>query len=146
MYLKPLVLIAAFIALGMCPSFAGDSIHVDLYFAQNSPPPANAHLASDKMTERLTAVFGFKYYEVVKSHEVEMDNEWQQWAIPRTDLFIRVEPLHHEPGQPKLVYFEIYNGGFIAAHGNYEPHSGTPLFINGPDFKNGRFILVLEPR
>ncbi len=32
------------------------------------------------------------------------------------------------------------------ANGRFEPHSGTPLFINGPDFKSGRLILVLEAK
>jgi len=30
------------------------------------------------------------------------------------------------------------------AKGRFEPREGTPLFINGPDFKQGRLIFVLD--
>jgi len=143
---KILALIVAFFALGNIPSVAGDKIWVGLYLAENTPPPANAVPAPEKLTNRLTAVFGFKHYELVKEEKIEMDNEWQQWAVPRNDFFIRVEPLAKQADQPKIVYYEIYKDGFIVAKGKYEPHHDTPLFINGPDFKQGRFIFVLEAR
>ncbi len=45
-----------------------------------------------------------------------------------------------------LLDYELYKDGFIVAKGQYEPRTGTPLFINGPDFKQGRLIFVLEAR
>jgi hypothetical protein len=146
MEIKILAFALVFSALGICPGVAGDKIWVGLYHAENSAPAANAVLAPEKLSERLTAVFGFKHYTLVKAQDIEMDNKWQQWAVPRTDFFIRVEPLPEQPGQPKVVYYEIYKDGFIVAKGKYEPHNDTPLFINGPDFKQGRLIFVLEAR
>jgi hypothetical protein len=98
------------------------------------------------MHHRLHEVFGFKHYELVRSQEVMLHTEWVQWFVPRRDFFIRVEPLRREPGQPRLIDYEIYKDGFIVAKGRFEPHEGTPLFINGPDFHQGRLIFVLEPR
>jgi hypothetical protein len=36
----------------------------------------------------LAAVFGFKYYELVKAGDIELGKEWEQWVVPRTDFFI----------------------------------------------------------
>jgi len=146
MDIKILALIMAFGSLGASPVLAGDKIWVGLYFAQNAQPAPGAAIAPKALEHRLNAVFGFNYYELVKSEPIEMENAWQQWAVPRNDFFIRVEPLTSKSGEPKIVYYEIYKDGFIVAKGKYEPHPETPLFINGPDYKKGRFIFVLEAR
>ena len=140
------VLLAAFSGLGIGAGFAGEKVWVGLYLAENEPPPPDALLAPEKMHHRLHAVFGFKHYELIQAQEVELRNEWEQWFMPRRDFFIRVEPLRRQPGEPKCIYYEIYKDGFIVARGRYEPREGTPLFINGPDFHQGRLIFVLEAR
>jgi hypothetical protein len=146
MEIKIIALILAFSALGISSGVAGDKIWVGLYLAENTPPAPNAVLAPEKLAQRLTAVFGFKTYSLVKAQDIEMNDKWQQWAVPRNDFFIRVEPLPEQAGQPRIVYYEIYKDGFIVAKGKYEPQHDIPLFINGPDFKKGRLIFVLEAR
>lgn len=141
-----LALIIAFFACGAAPAMAGDKIKVSFYLAQNETPSAKATLAPERLDLRLQSVFGFNYYVLLKSQEIDMNHEWQQWAVPRKDFFIRIEPLPRQSGSPKMVYYEIYKDGLIVAKGKYEPRYDTPLFINGPDFKQGRFIFVLEAR
>lgn len=144
--MKLLALILTLSGFGIGTSLAADQVWVGLYLAENTPPPAQATIAPEKLHNSLQAVFGFKHYRLVKAQEIKLTDEWEQWAVPRKDLFIRVEPLPHQPGQPKIIDYEIYKDGFLIAHGQYEPHKDTPLFINGPDFKQGRFIFVLEGR
>ncbi len=146
MSLRFLILVLAFAGLGCGASFAGEKVWVGLYLAENEPPPPDALLAPEKLHGRLHAVFGFKHYELIKAQEVDLHNEWEQWFMPRKDFFIRVEPLRRQPGEPRFIDYEIYKDGFIVAKGKYEPHEGTPLFINGPDFQQGRLIFVLEAR
>jgi hypothetical protein len=141
-----LVVLLAFSALGLGAGRAGEKVWAALYLAENRPPGPEAHLATEKMTHRLQAVFGFRFYYLRKAQEIELGNEWEQWFIPRRDFFIRVEPLRRVPGEPRVVDYEIYQEGFIVAKGRYEPRNGTPLFINGPDFHQGRLILVLDAR
>jgi hypothetical protein len=146
MSLRIAVLLLAFSWLGIGAGFAGEKVWVGLYLAENGPPPPDAMLAPEKLHHRLHMVFGFKHYELVQAQEMELHSEWEQWFVPRKDFFIRVEPLHREPGQPKFIDYEIYKDGFIVAKGKYEPRDGLPLFINGPDFHQGRLIFVLEAR
>ena len=146
MSLKLAVLFAAFFGLGSIAGFANDKVSVGLYLAENAPPPQEARLAPEKLHQQLHLVFGFKHYELVKAEDVELHNNWEHWFVPRKDFFLRVEPLRREPGEPKLVDYEIYKDGFIVAKGKFEPRGGTPLFINGPDFHQGRLIFVLEAR
>jgi len=141
-----LILFLAFSAMGLHGSFAAGKIWVGLYLAENRPTPPGVTTAPEPLHQRLNAVFGFKHYELVKGQEVTLHNEWEQWFVPRRDFFIRVLPLPHLPGQPRFIDYEIYKDGFIVAKGQYQPREGTPLFINGPDFNQGRLIFVLEPR
>ena len=141
-----LVLFLAFSGLGIGAGFAGEKVWVGLYLAENAPPPAGSRGAPEKLRHSLHEVFGFKHYELIKAQELELRNEWEQWFLPRKDFFIRVEPLRRQPGEPRLIDYEIYQNGFIVAKGKYEPREGTPLFINGPDFHQGRLIFVLDAR
>lgn len=141
-----MLLCAAFFLLGGIAVFADDKMSALLYLAENTPPPEGAKLAPEELHHRLHAVFGFKHYELIKGEDIELHKNWEHWFVPRKDFFLRVEPLHHEPGAPKLVDYEIYKDGFIVAKGKFEPRGDTPLFINGPDFHQGRLIFVLEAR
>lgn len=146
MNFKLWVLVLAFSGLGLSAGKAAGKVWVGLYWAENGPPAPGVELAPDPLHNRLHEVFGFKHYELVKSQEVVLHNEWEQWFMPRRDFFIRLEPLPRPPGAPRFVDYEIYKDGFIVAKGKYQPQDGTPLFINGPDLRQGRLIFVLEPR
>ncbi len=146
MSLRVAVLFLAFSGLGLGASFAGEKVWVGLYLAENEPPRPGAVVAPEGMHHQLHEVFGFKHYELIQAQEVELRHEWEQWFVPRTDFFIRVVPLRKEEDRPRLIEYEIYKDGFIVAKGLYEPREGTPLFINGPDFHQGRLILVLDRR
>ncbi len=146
MFCRFLVLLLVFSGIGSSAGFAGDKVWVELYLAENGPPPEDAHLAPDRLHHRLHEVFGFKHYELIKSEPIDMHHEWEHWFVPRKDFFMRLEPLPKVPDQPKLLDYDIYKDGFIVANGKFEPRDGTPLFINGPDFNEGRLIFVLEVR
>jgi hypothetical protein len=127
-------------------AIAENKIEAALYWGRNTPPPPLAHEAPAALGERLHQVFGFRYYELRKKDKIELSRTWTQWFIPRRDFFICIKPLVRQADEPQLVDYEIYQEGFIVAKGKYEPSEGTPLFINGPDFKMGRLIFVLETR
>ncbi len=144
--LKFIALLLLLVTLGAGSGIAGDKIRAGLYLAQNEPPPFGAQVASPKLHYQLQQVFGFLHYRLLKEQDYYLHDEWQQWFMPRRDFFVRLEPLHREPGEPKMIDYEIYKDGFIVVKGTYEVHEETPLFINGPDFRRGRLILVIEAR
>ncbi len=133
-------------AMSLSPAWAGENMEAALYWGRNGNPGLFSHAAPAALTERLHQVFGFRYYELVKADKIDLDHTWTQWFVPRRDFFICLKPQKAQPEEPRLVDYEIYQEGFIVAKGKYEPSEGTPLFINGPDFKSGRLIFVLETR
>jgi hypothetical protein len=140
------ILFLVFSGLGLGASFGAGKVWVGLYLAENRPPPPGSTLAPEPLHHRLHEVFGFKHYELLKSQEIGLHDEWEHWFMPRRDFFMRLEPLRHAPGEPRLIDYEIYKDGFIIAKGRYQAREDTPLFINGPDFNEGRLIFVIEPR
>jgi hypothetical protein len=141
-----LVLLLAFTALAMAAAHADERLRVDLYLAENGPPPPDTRMAPGKLHEQLQQVFGFQHYELLQTQALELHHEWEQWFMPRRDFFMRVVPQPRVPGSPRVVDYDIYKDGFVVASGHFEPRGGTPLFINGPDFHQGRLILVLEAK
>ena len=141
---KLLLLVLLFSACGLGHGIAGEKVCVSLFLGQNEPLPPLVQPAPLRLHQQLEQVFGFHHYRLLKEQDFLLRNEWEQWFMPRRDFFMRIEPLHHELGQPKMLDYEIYKDGFIVVKGTYELHEETPLFINGPDFHRGRLILVLE--
>ena len=134
------------LALGCGSLRASDNLEASLYWGRNSNPSLLARVASPDLSDRLQAVFGFKHYELMKADKIDLTKTEPQWFKPRKDLSICFKPRKTVEGEPQLIDYEIYQDGFILAKGKYEPSEETPLFINGPDFKNGRLIFVLEAR
>lgn len=132
--------------MGCVSARAAERVEAALYWGKNASPGMLARTAPKDLNERLRQVFGFRHYELIRKDKIELGHHWTQWFIPRRDFFICLRPQRPEPDEPRLIEYEIYQEGFIVAKGKYEPSEGTPLFINGPDFKNGRLIFVLETR
>src|SRR5271170_3390156 len=95
---KILALILVFSGLGAGAGFATDKIGVGLYLAEATPSSPDAKLAPERLHKRLHAVFGYDTYELIKVQEIELNNDWSQWFVPRKDLFIRLVPIHPVPG------------------------------------------------
>jgi hypothetical protein len=146
MHFKIIALGMAFSCFGVVAGWANDKVSVALYLAENVVPSPQALLAPEKLHHGLHDVFGFEHYELLKKEEIDLKNNWEQWVLPRKDFFIRLKPLPGQPGEGPVLDYELYKDGFIVAKGQYEPREGIPLFIDGPDFKQGRLIFVLEKR
>ncbi len=125
---------------------ADDKLEAALYLGMNGAPPLLAHVAPEELGARLHQVFGFNHYQLLKADRIDLAHPWAQWFVPRKDFFICVKPQALVPDEPQLVDYQIYQEGFLVATGKYEPTDDTPLFINGPDFKKGRLIFVLEAK
>lgn len=132
------------LALAMTAARAGDKVEAALYLGQNGAPPFLSHAAPADLAVRLHQVFGFGHYQLLKAGRIDLSHPWKQWFVPRRDFFIGVTPQAAAADEPQFVDYEIYQEGFLVAKGKFEPSDGTPLFINGPDFKKGRLIFVLE--
>ena len=146
MTLRLLVALLAFSGLGLAAARAGEQVKVELYLAENAPPPPEAKFAPEWLHHRLKEVFGYKHYELVQAQEFDLHHAWEHWVMPRRDFFIRVQPQPWQPGQPRVLDYEIFKDGFSVASGRFEPRDGTPLFINGPYFHSGMFVFVLMAR
>jgi hypothetical protein len=133
--------------LGLVGTVRGaDKLWVGLYLGENQAPDDEVTVAPEKLSQRLHEVFGFTQYELIQGEEVNLKKDWEHWVLSRKDFFLRLQALPQVPDEPARIEYEIYKDGFIVAKGKYEVSEDTPLFINGPDFHQGRLIFVVEPR
>jgi hypothetical protein len=140
-------LLFSLLLLGLVGTVRGaDKLWVGLYLGENQAPDDRVTVAPEKLSQRLHEVFGFTQYELIQGEEVNLQKDWEHWVLSRKDFFLRLQALPQVPGEPASIEYEIYKDGFIVAKGKYEVSEDTPLFINGPDFHQGRLIFVVEPR
>jgi hypothetical protein len=122
---------------------AGPLIWGGLFLGENrpsgfEPPPL--------LTHQLQQVFGFSNYRLLKGVNIDLRSPWDHWVYAHRDFSMRVLPMPHPPGAPDWIAYEIYKNGFLVTKGRYVPAPGTPLFINGPNLRQGRLIFVIEAR
>jgi hypothetical protein len=128
------------------PALGAERLWVALYLGENRHPNGDVTLAPPPLADRLRQVFGFAQYKLVKGEEVDLDKNWEHWVLSRKDFFLRIQSLPAAPGEPRRIDYEIYKDGFLVVKGKYELSADTPLFINGPDFHQGRLIFVVQPQ
>lgn len=131
------------ILLLMGSAHAGPLIWGGLFFGENRP---SGFEAPPRLTRQLQQVFGFSNYRLLKGVNIDLRSPRDHWVYAHRDFSMRILALPHAPGQPDHLAYEIYKNGFIVAKGRYVPMPGTPLFINGPDLRQGRLIFVIEAR
>lgn len=149
MKIIPLKIVIAALALwgiGTAIGLAGEKVSAALYLGENSKPDEDDTVAPEKLSQRLHEIFGYKYYKQIKVEEVDLKRHWEQWVLPRKDFFMLLKPVAGKADGPPHLYYEVYQNGFIVAHGTYQPSDGTPLFFNGPYLKRGQLLFVLEPK
>jgi len=145
MMIRPLLF--SLLLLGLLgPAHGADKLWVALYLGEKRHPDEEQTLAPEKLAQRLREVFGFEQYKLIKGEEVDLQKDGDHWVLSRKDFFLRIQALPQAPDEPKQIAYEIYKDGFLVVKGKYEISADTPLFINGPDFHQGRLIFVVDPQ
>lgn len=103
------------------------------------PPP---HLG--QLNDRLSKVFGFKHFEILGQHQQDIFREYESWVVPSRDLFLKIDSNGPADNGGVKLHLQVWREQQVLVKSDAVLRRGSPLFIGGPKWKDGRLIFVLS--
>ncbi len=97
------VLLFAFSGFAVAAAQPDDRLAVDLYLAENDPPPRGRGWRRKSFITSSWKSSAFAHYELLQTEDFELRHEMEQWFMPRRDFFMRLVPQPRVPGYPRQV-------------------------------------------
>ncbi|MFN0078209.1 MAG: hypothetical protein ACKVY0_17285 [Prosthecobacter sp.] len=101
-----------------------------------------AHLP--KLNERLAKVFHFKHFEILGQHQQDIFREYESWVVPSRDLFMKIDSKGPADKNGVNLHLQVWREQQVLVKSDAVLRAGSPLFIGGPPWKDGRLIFVLS--
>lgn len=103
---------------------------------------ATTHLP--KLNERLAKVFSFKHFEILGQHQQDIFREYESWVVPSRDLFMKIDSKGPADKDGVNLHLQVWREQQVLVKSDAVLRVGSPLFIGGPPWKEGRLIFVLS--
>lgn len=97
-----------------------------------------------KLNERLAKVFPFKHFEILGQHQQDIFREYESWVVPSRDLFMKIDSKGPADKGGVNLHLQVWREQQVLVKSDAVLRVGSPLFIGGPPWKNGRLIFVLS--
>jgi hypothetical protein len=114
--------------------------------------PAGAAAAESphlpNLATRLRAAFPESgHFEVLGEHLQDVFREYESWVVPSKDLFLKVDSKGPAPGGGINLHLQFWRDQQVLVKTDAVLRPGSPLFIGGPRWREGRliFVLALQP-
>ncbi|MEZ5386976.1 MAG: hypothetical protein R3F13_15820 [Prosthecobacter sp.] len=96
------------------------------------------------LDERLAKVFPFKHFEILGQHQQDIFREYESWVVPSRDLFLKVDSNGPAENGGVKLHLQVWREQQVLVKSDAVLRPGSPLFIGGPKWKDGRLIFVLS--
>ncbi|HWB60000.1 MAG TPA: hypothetical protein VG733_10935 [Chthoniobacteraceae bacterium] len=122
---------------------ANDTIWSAVVLGTNEENPKPATPELEKYWDKLRDIFGYNQFQLLGQHLEQMNGTSDHWLIPRKDFFLHVDAEKAEkPGFFKMK-FDLYQEKKLLAEMEARISGQNLLFIRGPNYGNGRIIIIL---
>jgi hypothetical protein len=112
--------------------------------AQLSGAREQAPAPLPKLDERLGKVFPFKHFEILGQHQQDIFREYESWVVPSRDLFLKIDSKGPADNGGVKLHLQVWREQQVLVKSDAVLRTGSPLFIGGPPWKEGRLIFVLS--
>jgi hypothetical protein len=95
---------------------------------------------------RLGKVFPYQRFEILGQHLQDVFREYESWVVPTKDLFLKVDSKGPADGGGMNLHLQFWRDQQVLVKTDAVLKEGSPLFIGGPKWREGRllFVLVLQ--
>ncbi|MEM7146950.1 MAG: hypothetical protein AAF591_17600 [Verrucomicrobiota bacterium] len=100
-------------------------------------------VAFDDISTRLGKVFPDKKFILLGEHTQDIFREYESWVVPSKHLFAKIDSKGRDPEDRLLLHLQFWHDEDVIAKADAVLEAGSPLFIGGPKWRNGRLILVV---
>lgn len=104
---------------------------------------ASAPVIQD-LQQRLARVFPESgHFEIIGEHLQDVFREYESWVVPSKDIFLKVDSKGPAPGGGINLHLQFWRDQQVLVKTDTILKPGSPLFIGGPKWREGRLIFVL---
>ncbi len=124
----------------------GALVHALPVAPPGSSPADSPHVPN--LAARLAAAFPESgHFEILGEHLQDVFREYESWVVPSKDLFLKVDSKGPAPGGGVNLHLQFWRDQQVLVKTDAVLRPGSPLFIGGPRWREGRliFVLALQP-
>lgn len=116
-----------------------------LVFASDKKPDEVQKAPADfpDLQKRLGKAFAHKHYIVLGEHNQVIFREYESWVVPSKDLFLKLDSRGVAKNGGMNVHVQFWQGQKVLVKTDVVLQPGSPLFIQGPKWRDGHLIFVL---
>lgn len=108
------------------------------------PLPADVPADLKDLPQRLGKVFPFTRFEILGQHLQDIFREYESWVVPSKDLFVKLDSKGPAPGGGMKLDLQFWREQKVLIKTDTVIREGSPLFIGGPKWRDGRLLFVLQ--
>lgn len=112
-------------------------------YASNAATPAKLPERLAAYGPRLKRSFGFSNYRLMAQYEIAVDEAAETPLLSAGDLHICITSLLPAPGGRYVVGLLFVEGSQQIMETQARVGRGSPLFIRGPEWREGQVIIVV---
>lgn len=121
-----------------------------LVYASAADPDGKEKAPADpaefpNLSKRLAKAFpSYGRFEVIGQHTQVVFREYESWVVPSRDVFLKLDSKGTTPDNGLNLHIQFWKGQQVAIKTDTVLRPGSPLFIGGPPWRDGRLIFILE--
>jgi hypothetical protein len=110
--------------------------------AMEMPSDAPANLKD--LPARLAKVFPFTRFEIIGQHHQDIFRQYESWVVPSKELFVKLDSKGPAEGGGMKLDLQFWREQEVLVKTDTVLRQGSPLFIGGPKWREGRLLFVLQ--
>jgi hypothetical protein len=135
--------IFALFLLSAAPIRAADSLLGWLLYATNDGTPSTIPPGLAKYDRKLPKALGYSHLRVLADGRTATDSQGHRFLIFTSDLKILLKDLSHDKDDDYLVGLQLFQGGQSLLETQVKVSRGSPIFIRGPEWRDGQLIVAV---
>jgi hypothetical protein len=122
---------------------ADDSVWGCLLYASNDGQKTDIPVRLSRYEQRLNTAFGYSKLHLLGEGQTAVKSPDQNWLVFGGDIKIQFTSLQRNEEGQFLVGLEIFQGNKQVVETQARVGRDSPLFIRGPEWRNGKIIIVV---
>ena len=106
--------------------------------------PAEVPANLKDLPQRLSKVFPFTRFEILGQHNQDIFRQYESWVVPSKDLFVKLDSKGPADGGGMKLDLQFWREQQVLIKTDTVLREGSPLFIGGPKWRDGRLLFVLQ--
>ena len=106
--------------------------------------PSDAPANLKDLPARLAKVFPFTRFEIIGQHHQDIFRQYESWVVPSKELFVKLDSKGPAEGGGMKLDLQFWREQEVLVKTDTVLRQGSPLFIGGPKWREGRLLFVLQ--